>query len=86
VAFSPLQAQRLHDWLCVKDELASALAQGKRGRLVVGWQQTTANECQMRWLASFQRTRQGRKASKQLPVPVTLGVQGALLKRVYDGR
>ena len=89
VAFSPLQAQRLHDWLCVKDELASALAQVKRGRLVVGWQQTTANDCQMRWLASFQRTRQlwqGRKASKQLPVPVTLGVQGALLKRVYDGR
>ena len=29
------------------------------------------------------RARQGR--SKQLPVPVTLGGQGALLKRVYDG-
>jgi len=52
VAFSPLQAQRLHDWLCVKDELASALAQVKRRTPVVGQQQTMANDYQKRWLAS----------------------------------
>lgn len=81
VAFTPAQALQLHDWLCVEDELASALAQVKRRRPVVGWQQTMADDYQMRWLASSCRARQG--ASKQLPVPVTLGGQGAALKRVY---
>ena len=81
VAFTPAQALQLHDWLCVKDELASALAQVKRRRAVVGWQQTMANDCRNAMARILRRTRQG--ASKQLPVPVTSGGQGVVLKRVY---
>ena len=80
VAFTPLQALQLHDWLCVKDELASALAQEKRRRPVVGRQQT------MRMIVSLASSLgHGRAQASNCPFLSHLGGQGAVLKRVYDG-